>query len=689
MNSRIKKIRKTIFNREHHRYRQEIDPAVFTKFTESLAAEGLSDVQRAARRLVTVFRMEKPVVFADEKIAFMRTVQIIPEIFTPDEWKKIKETNRVHELGEVCNICPDYGFTIGTGLEARRKEVIEGLGNCVDSGKKEFLQAVLESIDAVLELTERYAKEAEAVGNREIAAILTRVPRYGARTFHEALQSFRILHYALWASHNYHNTVGRFDQYMFPFLKADLESGRLNYDEAFELLEEFFISFNKDSNLYPGIQQGDNGQSMVLGGVDEDGNDVFNLLSEMCLHASRELKLIDPKINLRVHKGTKLEIYEMATELTREGLGFPQYFNDDVVIPGLTAKGYSLKDARNYVVAACWEFIIPGLGMDVPNIAALSFPKVLDRCLHEKLSGCLSFEDFMSSMETEIKAECARLAEDTKNLWIAPSPFMSVLMDGCIEKATDISKGAKYNNYGIHGTGLSTAVDSLAAIKKVVFRDRSVSAEKLIKAVDADFKGYDELLAMLRYEAPKMGNDDDDADGIAIRLLDIFADALEGKKNDRGGCFRAGTGSAMYYLWHADEIGASPDGRRQGEPFGANYSPSLFVRCKGPISVIKSFTKPNLERIPNGGPLTMEFDGTLFTGDESTGKVALLVKSLMDMGGQQLQLNVVSRERLLEAQKHPESYRNVIVRVWGWSAYFVELDRKYQDHVIKRQEYSI
>lgn len=686
MNKRIEDILEYILSKEHHQFRQGIVPNLAEEFFQ----KGMSPIQRVSEKLSRVLEAEKPVILDNERIVFLRTVPKLPAIFTNSEWEAIKNSHFIHELGNVCNISPDYAATIGAGLEQRKKEAVEGLEKCIknnDNQGQEFLAAVIKVIDAVIGLSDRYQAEAERSGNKEIADMLKHIPRYRARCFHEALQFFRILHYTLWCEGEYHNTVGRFDQYLYPYLKADLDAGRLDYESAFELLEEFFISFNKDSDLYPGVQQGDNGQSMVLGGVDNDGKDAFNLLSEMCLSASKELKLIDPKINLRVHNGTKLEVYELGTELTKEGLGFPQYSNDEVVIPGLLSKGYKLEDARNYVVAACWEFIIPKYGMDIPNIGALSFPWALDKCIHEKLERCSSFDELMAYMKSGIYEECDRIIKNIKNLWIIPAPFMSVLMDDCVKRARDISQGAKYNNFGLHGTGIATATDSLATIKKYVFDEKVLTPSDLIKAVDSDFEGYDELAAELRYEAPKFGNDDDYVDGIAVKLLEIFADALEKKENERGGCYRAGTGSAMFYLWHAKEIGASPDGRKKGEAFGANYSPGLFSRIAGPISVIKSFTKPNLKRVINGGPLTMEFHSTLFMDKESLKKVAMLVKSFIDSGGHQLQLNAVNREMLLDAQAHPENYRNLIVRIWGWSAYFVELDKEYQDHVIRRQEY--
>jgi formate C-acetyltransferase len=267
-----------------------------------------------------------------------------------------------------------------------------------------------------------------------------------------------------------------------------------------------------------------------------------------------------------------------------------------------------------------------------------------------------------------------------------PAPLMSILMNGCIVKAQDIRDGATYNNYGVHGTGLSSAADSLAAIKRYVFEERTVDKQRLLHALSTDFADDAQLLAMLRYDAPKMGNDDDFVDDLATQLLDWFAEAMEGYRNDRGGIFRAGTGSAMYYLWHADELGASPDGRRSKEAFACNFSPSLFARTKGPVSLIKSFSKAHLERVANGGPLTLELHDTMFRSPESIKKVASLVKTYMDLGGMQMQLNGVNRETMLSAQKYPDQYRNLIVRVWGWSGYFVELDKEYQDHIITRME---
>lgn len=690
MNDRIKRLKENILNRKHHKYRQISDTRRLEDFTADLSSRGLSDIERAKERLTWVLSNEKPVILPEEKIVFTRTISEIPVLFSAAEWEEIKKDHYIHELGRVCNISSNYEYTIETGLEQRRKEINESLSvHRNNPGAVAFLNAVISSIDDIESLADRYRAEAARSGRDEIANVLKRVPRHGARTFHEALQFFRILHFSLWASGNYHNTVGRFDKYMWKYLQKDLEDHTLDHDTALELLEEFFLSFNKDSDLYPGMQQGDNGQSLVLGGVDRDGKDSFNLLSEMCLKASLELCLIDPKINLRVNRNTSIERYDLGTGLTKKGLGFPQYSNDDVVIPGLISKGYSPEDARDYVVAACWEFIIPGHGMDIPNIGALSFAGVTDVVVKGSLEKCSSFDELMKIIRLEISSEVKSIAGGFKNIYMEPAPLQSLLMNGCIEKGRDISHGARYNNYGLHGTGIATAADSLAAIKKYVFDENTVNAGQLIKAIENDYKDDYDLWLKLKYSAPKMGNDDDYVDSIAITLLDYFSESLRDLRNERGGNFRPGSGTAMYYLWHAKDISATADGRKKGEPLSANFSPGLNVKLNGPVSIIRSFSKPDMTKIMNGGPLTLELHDTVFRNVESIRKVSSLVKSYMDLGGHQLQINAVNREQLKLAKKNPDEYRNLIVRVWGWSGYFVELDEVYQDHIIERTELSI
>ena len=689
MNERIKSLRKYILDKKHHRYRRTPEELGINDLSVRFEKEKLSPVVRSSVCLSELLAKEEPVILEGEKIVFTRTITDIPDLYTPTEWETIKQNHYIHERGAVCNISPDYAYTIRNGFEVRKQEIQTRLKDeLLTAEQKEFLNATYNCILALQSFIGRYADHALSIGETEIAETLQAVRTRGARSFREALQLLRILHFSIWESGNYHNTLGRFDQYMYPYYIQDIENGVLTEEEAFDLLEEFFLVCNKDSDLYPGMQQGDNGQSLVLGGRSLTGEYLFNNLSRMCLKASFELELIDPKINIRVDKDTPAEIYELGSQLTKIGLGFPQYSNDDIVIPGLIRKGYSKEDAVNYVVAACWEFIIPGVAMDIPNIDALSLIDCVKTCMDE-LKDCPDYETFYGLVEKEMSRRLDLICEKERNIYLIPAPMMSLLMDGTIERARDISEGSKYNNYGIHGTGLATAADSLAAIKKYYFEEHAVDCETWINAMKDNFSQEKELQHTLRTEAPKMGQDDDYVDLIAKDLLNSFDKVLDNRVNERGGLYRAGTGTAMYSIFHATELGATPDGRDAGEKIPANYSPSLFIKQKGPMSVIKSFTKPDLKKTINGGPLTLEFDQSVFRNEESVAKLGMLVRTFITLGGHQLQLNTVCKEKLLDAKKYPENHRNLIVRVWGWSGYFVELEECYQDHVINRIEFGL
>ena len=575
------------------------------------------------------------------------------------------------------NFAPSYNIYLQGGFEAVRNELDAGEQN-------EFTKAALEAISALYRLCDRYRDAADG----DLKAALSRVPRHAPQSYYEALVMMKIMIFALRIAGLWHITLGRFDQYMLPFYKADLARG-VSPDEILELTEEFFISINFDIDLYHSAQDGDDGQSLMLGGLNEDGSESYNGLSEICLKAAMELALIDPKINLRVNKNTPDSLYLLGTQMTKMGLGFPQYSNDDVVIPALIDYGYAPSDAYNYSVASCWEVIVPD-GRDVPNIATFNFPKIVNDCLYKYGEASASYEEFFGHLKEEIQAECTRLQAYV----LTNDPRMPIIIDSlfckpCIEKRTDQSAfAAKYNNYGIHGAGIANATDALCAIKKMVFEEKKVTAKELIQALDANFKGYEALHHDL-CACPKMGNNDDAADSLSCDLMDAFCTAMKNMKSASGGICRPGTGSANMYIGCAKQVGATADGRYAFTPYSTNFSPALTTHIAGPLSVIQSFTKFDLKRIANGGPLTLEIHDTTFRNPDGVEKVARLVQSFILLGGHQLQINAVNCEKLIDAQKHPGKYPNLIVRVWGWSGYFDELDTPFQDHVIRRTEYTV
>lgn len=585
------------------------------------------------------------------------------------------------------NTAIDYAKLLRIGLGGILEE-IRLLRPDADEKAREFYDAVEACYAECFRIAEMYRKAALATGNERLATALTQIPRGGARDYYEALVFLRYISYLLRLARCPHLPLGRFDVYMKPYYDASVASGTENA-ELLELTELFFIAMNFDTDLYFGIQKGDNGQSLVLGGIDAAGNDVFSSLSALCLDASEELSLIDPKINLRVNKKTPLTLYERGTRLTKQGLGFPQYTNDDLVIPFLVSVGYTEEDARDYAVAACWEPISSGKGADVVNIDVLSFPTAVDRAIRASLPTAPDFDTVLAAVDREIVAECDRIMAVCNAKQEHPMPFLSSLLSSCIARGRDLSEGgAKYNNFGIHGAGVANAADALAAIREGVFLRGEVERDTLISALDVDFEGYEALREKL-LSYPKMGHNEDSVDTLGGFLLKVFARALNGKPNSRGGFFRAGTGTAHEYFYTARRLGATADGRRAYTPFSANFSPSPTARPKGPLSALLSFTKTDLSQLCNGGPFTIEIHDTVFRNKEGESKVAALIKAYIDRGGHQIQINAVNRDTLLDAKAHPENYPNLIVRVWGWSGYFCELEPAFQDHVIQRTEFTV
>ncbi|MBQ9783564.1 MAG: pyruvate formate-lyase, partial [Clostridia bacterium] len=379
-----------------------------------------------------MLRRETPVILEGDIFGFNRSQVHCPHYYN-EKGKRVKGTGG--------NLTPNYIRVIGVGFGSVLDDMKHHDSQWGDNGQRQiFYDAMRREIKAILDLSERYRAAAEEMGNTRLANALARVPWEGARNFYEACLFFKIIVYTLRCARGTHITIGRFDQYMLPYYKADIARG-IRREELLETLEMLFISLNIDGDLYFGVQQGDNGQSMVLGGYDEHGNDGFNDLSKLCMEASLELSLIDPKINLRVSKKTPDWLYELGTKLTKQGLGFPQYCNDDVIVPYMKSLGYADEDAYNYTVAACWEVISPNNGNDVPNIATMNFPLVMSRAVQEHLPVCRTFEELMARVREAIGAECERLREKHPGGFGKKINYLSLYIDGCLEQGRDYTAG--------------------------------------------------------------------------------------------------------------------------------------------------------------------------------------------------------------------------------------------------------
>ena len=697
MNERLEGLRARTREGHFRQYRQRGGPDLVAECDH----EQLSWPRRMARLTRRMCEAEIVVIEPDERIVFTRTLRAVPPIHSPADHAALTLGRTLHEGGLINNVCADWELALRQGLLGRRRVAGATRSRMASAGNiaaVEFLDAAIETIDAVLALAARYATEARRLGRDDVATVLERVPGEPPRTFHEALQALRLLHAVVWLSGHHHVGLGRLDQYLWQFLAADLAAGTLEITAAEELLAEFFIALNRDADLYPGIQQGDNGQTITLGGLTRDGGTAVNPLTWMALRVARDVGLIDPKVNLRITGETDLALLELASDLTRKGLGFPQYANDDVVIPALAAHGYALEDARDYTVAACWEFIIPGRGMDVVNIGAVSFPAAADAAVRTGLADGASFDAILARTGAEIGRQVhERTAPSERLLW-APAPYYSVLMTGALEAGVDHGAGARYRNLGIHGAAAASAADALAAVRRHVFELADADRAELLAALEADFVGHEALRWRLAEESPRVGLNEPAADDLVRSLYDRLADACEEEHPQSGAIVRPGTGSAMYYLWLArgrdagplaePVVGATADGRRRGDPFGANLAPTPGTHLRGPISVLQSYAGIDYGRVCNGGPITLELSASVFADAESIRKVALLVRTFARLGCQQLQLNALNAEQLLDARAHPDEHRDLIVRVWGWSGYFCELAPEYQEHVISRHLYG-
>lgn len=643
--------------------------------------------KKIAKHFGAMCEAEVPIVFPEEKIAFTRTNANVTSGYTFEDLRKEFDINKKY-YNAINNVCPDYSLLLKKGLNGIRKELNK---TKVDL---EFVECCEETIISIEKLVKRYVIEANRVGNRVIEKTLSHVPMEPANSFLEGLQAVRFVSSMFYLNGNFQLGFGRIDQYLIDLYRKDVENNKITVEKAKEYISEFFISLNRDTDLYFGIQQGDNGQSMMLGGVKKDGSSAINELTYLFLEVSKELKMIDPKINLRVDSNTPRDLLILGCELTKAGLGFPQYSNDEVVIPALVKKGYSLEDARDYTVAACWEFIIPGKGLDIVNQGAVSFPYAVNEALMK--SRINNIHEFECEVADNIQVQVKNILEN-RDQYLLPSPLVSMFFEESLKEGRDITKVAKYKNRGIHGAGSSNAADAMYIIEELISKNNIERIEILRNEIKDNFEGNEVDREKLRNDVHKVGNDNKDVDQNLRKLFEWFADACD-KYSTQNCRIRPGSGSAQFYIWLTNKendglveptVGATADGRLAGEPLSSSLAPASGVKVNGLISVLNSFSNINYSRIMNGGPITVEFSPVTFNSREGLEKLADIIKYFVCIGNQQLQLNVLDYRVLCDAMKHPERHSNLIVRVWGCSGYFCELAPEFQRQIINRHRYAL
>lgn len=701
---------------------------------------------------------------AEEYMAPEARRAMVHNIFTPGNYF----------YNGVGHVTVNYGKVLAVGYRGIMEEAgaeLEAMhvGDMDYVTKSCFLEAVMISCRAVITYAKRYralaAQEAAASsGERKqellrIAENCSRVPENGASSFYEACQSFWFVQMLLQIESSGHSiSPGRFDQYMYPYYKADLQSGRLTREEAQELLDCIWIKLNDLNKVRDGASaEGFAGyglfQNLIAGGQNEDGVDVTNELSYMCIEASMHVQLPQPSLSVRVWNKTPHDFLLKAVELTRTGVGLPAYYNDEVIIPSLMSRGLTLADARDYNIIGCVEPQKAGKTEGWHDAAFFNMCRPLELVFsggydNGELVGLetgdvtemKSFEEFHDAYRRQMEYCIGLLVNADNAIDVAhkercPLPYLSSMVEDCIKQGKTVQEGgAVYNFTGPQGFGVANMADSLYAIQKLVFEQKKVTLEEYKTALEENYgrglllervealtreilhslmasghrmeerqireitasvaaygtdaakkKKYDKLLEMIE-ELPKFGNDLEEVDAMARETAYLYTKPLETYRNPRGGQYQAGLYPVSANVPLGAQTGATPDGRLAGTPVADGVSPSAGKDVQGPTAAANSVAKLDHGIASNGTLFNQKFHPSVLSGQAGLENFAAFIRGFFDQKGSHIQFNVVSRETLLEAQRNPEQYKSLVVRVAGYSALFTSLSRSLQDDIINRTE---
>ncbi len=588
-----------------------------------------------------------------------------------------------------------------------------------------FYEAAEIACRALISFANRYSELAKLMAAREkdkkrqeelkeIAKICEKVPENPSETLQESLQAMFFTHLACqlesWESAI---SIGRLDQFLFPYYESDVKSGRIDHEKAQELFECFFLKlssviplFDQDASVaFAGLTAFAN---VVIGGVDENGNDATNDLSYVILDAIKETRTPQPNFGIRLHEGSPEKLFKRVCGAALEMGTLPHVFNDEKVIKSMVYKGIALRDARNYGIIGCVEPAVPGKSFTSSDAALFNLAICLELALNEgrarMMAGQIgpqtgnpiaftSMDDVLQAYERQLRYLVKRMIDGLDILArvhaeMKPMPFASSLTADCLAKGKDLTQGgAIYNFTGPQGVGLATVADSLCAIDQLVFREKKVTMDELVKALARNFAGHEQLRQMLVNYGPKYGVDNDLADSYARRIGEIYCKEVEKYRNPRGGWYQPGLYSVTTHLLFGMLMGALPNGRKASKTLSCGVTPEPGTATFGPTALLRSAAKLNYELVSNGAVLTLKFNPSTFGGEDGLDNLGSLIKSYFKLGGMHMQSNFVNSETLLEAQKHPEEYRDLVIRVAGYSALFTDLDKLVQDEIIARTEF--
>ena len=651
-----------------------------------------------------------------------------------EEWKKCYGagifTEFMEQRGPGHTVGGDVFYRKGfLDLKAEAQAHLDALDFINDKDalrKKQELEAMKICCDAIIIYANRYAKYAKELAEKEsdpvrkaellqIAENCSVVPAHAPQTYYQALQMYWFVHIGVTTELNPWDAFspGRLDQHLYPFYKNDTASGVLDDAKALELLECLWVKFNnqpappkvgitlKESSTYTDFA------NINTGGIAPDGSDGVNEVSYLILDCMDEMRLLQPSSNVQISRKTPHKFLKRACEISRRGWGQPAFYNTEAIVQELLNAGKSLEDARKGGTSGCVEtgafgneaYILTGY-LNLPKIVELTlyngYDKVSNQQLGPKTGDAREFKTYGEFFEAykkqveyfvNIKIEGNNIIEKIYAEYM-PVPFLSLVTNGCIASGKDYNGGgAKYNTNYIQGVGIGTITDSLAAIKYNVFDNKKFSIEELQKALDANFEGYEDIHHLVTSKTPKYGNDDDYADDIMKSVFDLYRGMVVGRPNIKGGKYGINMLPTTCHVYFGEVMMASPNGRKAHLPVSEGISPDKGADVHGPTAVIKSCSK--MDHLATGGTLlNQKFTPSVVEGDLGLEHMANLVRAYFNMDGHHIQFNVIDREVLLDAQKHPENYKDLIVRVAGYSDHFHNLSKALQDEIIGRTEQS-
>ena len=673
-------------------------------------------------------------IYEEEIIPFWEGKTVRDKLFAelPEEWKEAYSAGVFTEFQEQRapghTVLGDKIYRMGfLDIISDIEKKIENLDFFNDPeafDKREELKAMKIAAQALITFAGRYSKALTEIAKREndpgrkaeleqMAEICRRVPANKPETFWEALQYYWFVHIGVitevnpWDSFN----PGRLDQHLLPFYRKGLADGTLTKERAKEILQSFWIKFNnhpappkigvtaKESNTYTDFAL------INLGGVKEDGLDAVNEVTYLLLDVIEEMRLLQPSSMIQVSKKNPDQFIKRTLKILKTGYGQPSVFNTDAIIQEMIRVGKSIEDARNGGASGCVEtgafgkeaYILTGY-FNIPKVLEITLNNGVDPWTGKKIGletgnpvDFKSFDELMSAFEKQmnyfldIKIKGNNIIDRifARNM---PVPFLSILIDDCISNGKDYNNGgARYNTSYIQGVGLGSITDELTALKYHIFDKKTISMEGMLDALKKNFEDYEEFWKVLNDETPKYGNDDDYADNITRQVFEIYYNAVDGRPTAKGGYHRVNLLPTTCHVYFGSVIGAMPDGRKAKVPLSEGISPVQGADRNGPTAVIKSAVK--IDHLRTGGTLlNQKFTPSFLEDEQGIEKVMHLIRSYFRMDGHHIQFNVVTAETLKKAKKHPENYRDLIVRVAGYSDYFVDLTDELQDEIIRRTE---